>query len=808
MNAADLLAALPPHLSERVRALSGGPAHGGFVLVWMRVAARAHDHPAIDAALRAGDALGLPVFVYHALSERYPYASDRHHRFILEGARDAQVELRARGLGTAFHLERPGHRGAHLKALAAQAALVVTEDLPVPPLTGWTARLTAAVSTPVWAVDCACVVPMLRVPPASSERAFRFRDDLAGLRAERLAAGWTDAPVTRPGFLPPLPFEPVEVATASDADLARLVAACDIDHGVGPVPDTPGGSVAGYARWAAFVEGGGLQRYASTRNDPAREGVSRMSAYLHYGHVSPFRLAREAAAQPGRGPAKYLDELLIWRELAHAWCANQRGLHRLGVLPDWAQSTLQRHAGDPRPAPLSWERLARGQTGDALWDACQRSLLRHGELHNNVRMTWGKALLRWTADPESARATLVDLNHRYALDGRDPSSYGGLYWCLGLFDRPFRPERPITGALRDRTTDWHAPRVRLEVYRGRVGRPPVSPPPRVAVVGAGISGLACARVLHDHGVPVVVFDAATEPGGRSRGRAWGGASIDPGAQFFTARAEAFRRHVESWVCDGVVTPWTARFAELDGGDLRATTPRHPRYVGCGDMGALARHLATGLDLRPGQAVEALVPVEGGWRLSLGDGPPEHADRVVLALPPAEARPLLSAAPGSRAMTDEADGAEMVPCAGLLLRFDAPPPVAFDAVRVRGDGPLAWLARDSSKPGRAPGARWVAHATPAWSAAHRHRPDDHTQAALLEAVCATLGAAAPAQAQLVRWSAARPRADHPPGPPCRMADDGRLGLCGDWLGGARVEGAWRSGVALAGRIMGTLGRTPG
>ena len=117
----------------------------------------------------------------------------------------------------------------------------------------------------------------------------------------------------------------------------------------------------------------------------------------------------------------------------------------LETLPTWAIQTLKRHEKDARKSLYSHESLSRGMTDDPLWNACQHSLLKHGELHNNVRMTWGKAILEWTETPERALEVLIDLNHRYALDGRDPASYGGILWCLGQFDRPFPPEQPILG---------------------------------------------------------------------------------------------------------------------------------------------------------------------------------------------------------------------------------------------------------------------------------------------------------------------------------------------------------------------------
>ena len=268
-----------------------------------------------------------------------------------------------------------------------------------------------------------------------------------------------------------------------------LVAACDIDHGVGPVFHTPGGSAAGYARWDAFVQSGGLRSYARRRNDPLRNGVSRMSAYLHYGMVSPLRLAREAFAEGSDGAEKYLDELLVWRELAYHWCFHTPDPESYEeAVPAWAQETMAEALGDAREV-LDAETLERARTGDALWDVCQTSLLRNGELHNNVRMTWGKAVPLWTRTPREAMARLIDLNHRFALDGRDPSSYGGLLWCLGLFDSPKGPS-PVLGQVRGRRTEVHARRLDVEAYARRVERPAHPSPPRTLVIGAGFAGLS------------------------------------------------------------------------------------------------------------------------------------------------------------------------------------------------------------------------------------------------------------------------------------------------------------------------------
>lgn len=157
-----IVATLPEALHERTRMLKGKslPSSFDFVLYWMRTAARVDENPALEVAIETANNLDLPVFVYHALSERYRYASDRHHTFILQGARDVQASIARRNVAYAFHLERPGQRGPHLKTLSRRAALVITEDMPVEPLRGWTNSLCCAVETPILAVDTACVAPM------------------------------------------------------------------------------------------------------------------------------------------------------------------------------------------------------------------------------------------------------------------------------------------------------------------------------------------------------------------------------------------------------------------------------------------------------------------------------------------------------------------------------------------------------------------------------------------------------------------------------------------------------------------------
>ena len=793
---------LTENLRERCRALNSAEPvpNGDFVLYWMRTACRAHDNPALDAALAASEAHQRPLLVYHALAETYPYASDRHHSFILEGARDVQAEMARRGIGYVFHLERPGHRGPHLRTLAERAVLVITEDMPVEPLHAWAKHVAKRVATPVFAVDTACIMPMALTKRAY-DRAFAFRKATERLRQARLMKPWDDLEPVHPPCQPDdLPFEPLDLQAVSIPD---LVASCEIDHTIAPVPHTRGGSVAGYERWATFRDRR-LKRYARERNNALRaDAVSRMSAYLHYGQVSPFRLAREAADVGGDGATKFLDELLVWRELSYSWCFHRDDHDQLTALPDWAIESLRDHQGDPRPDLLSWETLARGRTGEPLWDAAQTSLIIHGELHNNLRMTWGKALLNWTKDPEDCLQKLIDLNHRYALDGRDPNSYGGLMWCFGLFDRPFDPPKPIIGRVRARPLNSHTRRLDVDSYAAWTARPALSRPPTVGIVGAGLAGLTCARVLKDHGLNVTVFDKGRAPGGRMSRRRADPFQFDHGAQFFTARDPVFRRYVDRWLEDGIIDVWRGKTVTIGPNGLRPLSSPNERpserYVGVPGMNALAKHLAADLNVQVGVQIAGLLRDDHGWHIE-APGLSENVlvDFVVLAIPPVQAISLLSSAPD---ITKRLGDVGMSPCWAAMLGFDKPLDLPFDAAKVD-EGPVAWLARNSSKPMRTASESWVLHAEPSWTNEHLEAAPDDILRSLIDRFCTlTETSISPTYAKAHRWRYAL--ASRPLGEACLFEQDLMLGLCGDWCLAGRVEAAFQSGTALAGRILGNL-----
>lgn len=319
---------------------------------------------------------------------------------------------------------------------------------------------------------------------------------------------------------------------------------------------------------------------------------------------------------------------------------------------------------------------------------------------------------------------------------------------------------------------------------------------RVAVIGAGVAGLSCAKALADGGVTVEVFDKSRGPSGRMSTRRGDGWQCDHGAQYFTARDPDFRAEVETWIARGAAEVWAPRIVAIDGNGLTARQAGVIRYVGTPRMTAPARLMAEALTLSLSHTANRLRREHLQWQIAFEEDLParEGFDAVVLALPSPQAASLL--APVSRPLHDLAWNARMTACWTLMCRFDHAPALDFDAAFVN-TGLLRWIARDSHKPGRPGGETWLLHANSEWSEAFVDTPPEAAAKAMIDAFV-ELGGRPPAEWSAHRWRYADVACKTGPG--YAWDDMKSLGLCGDWLNGGKVEGAWLSGRALARHLL--------
>tara|TARA_B100001564_G_scaffold240250_1_gene203298 strand:- start:2197 stop:4521 length:2325 start_codon:yes stop_codon:yes gene_type:complete len=617
---------LPHHLKERCLFHTGPEADNpSFVLHWMRAALRLDENPTFDVARTIAKELNVPLIVYHGVDERYPHASYRHHRFLLEGAADVAHRAKEIGVDYFLHVTRNGHREPALLDLADDAAVVVTDMVSLLPWSDWTASV--ARKRTVVEVDAHCVLPR----PAfgrTKDRPFRFRNATKREMKRRMDLHWPRCnhgiiriPI---GWKPP--FTPVDAAAELRKDGARdLLSACQIDPTVVPVTDMTGGMLSGMARWNNFLEKG-LSRYHRTRNDASnRTGVSGMSPWLHYGMVAATRLVRDASEHNSKGAEKFIAEMLVFREHAYHHIHDVDQPAAWNQLPDWARASWKKTTmAEP---PLSPMDLERGRSKDSLWDAAQIGMFRHGIMHNNVRMTWGKGIVRWIEEPEAAMRLAQELNDRYALDGRDPNSIAGVMWCFGLFDRPFDPPDTRMGRVRSRDSRDHAARLDMNEYQAWTESPSRGRRLSVGVVGGGLSGRFAARLLDDLGHHVTIYDKGKRASGRLAERI---AEDDTPFQLGTPRLddcpEWAERHIQDWIERGLL--------DADGKHPGLLFPSLLNYLG-EDAHVLQSHLVVGLDAISNGARIRIISPEGPVEV-------DH-DHVFIAVPIEQSRTLLETA---------------------------------------------------------------------------------------------------------------------------------------------------------------------
>ncbi len=409
---------------ERIRLLNDVPARAGakYVLYWALINRRLDSNHGLAFAVETANRLGLPVLVYEGLTCSHPYAEDRFQAFILDGVPDNAARAAELGFGYVFyHRARLSDANDALYRWAKDAAVLVTDDFPGYLARDYNASVPAKIGIPYYVVDSSCIVPMACLPK-QEYAAYTIRPKILRLLDEHL--------------------HPVEVESVKYQwrEPRQQISA---------TPATGGGRKAALRRLHDFLEHD-LARYAKYNREPSQHATSRLSSYLHFGHISSLEIAlavRKHANEHKLIVPEFLEQLIVRRELSFNFARYGPDPRTLTALPDWAQKTLAKHDTDPREWAYTRRQFEQAATHDALWNATQRELLRDGVIHGYYRMYWGKKIIEWSATHQDALDTMIYLHDRYALDGRDPNTYASILWCFGLHDRPWT-ERPIFGMIR------------------------------------------------------------------------------------------------------------------------------------------------------------------------------------------------------------------------------------------------------------------------------------------------------------------------------------------------------------------------
>lgn len=478
----------------RIRTVNDQPVRGDgdFVLYWMIAFRRSTWNFALQRAVELSQQLKKPLVILEALRCDYRWASDRLHRFVLQGMQANRAAFAKKPVLYYPYVE-PKQGAGHglLAALGNSACAIVTDDFPcffLPRMIDVVGR-----RAPICfeAIDSNGILPM-RATDVVFTTAHAFRRFLQ----KELPNHFEEMPERDPLAKKKLPalkklpskiekkWPPAsdEVLEADESVLKKL----PIDHTVLPAAFA-GGSAAAAKMSNHFLEHN-LDRYADDRNQPDDDASSGLSPYLHFGHISshevfaaiarreewsPYKIAEKATGSRegwwGMSPPAeaFLDQIITWREVGYNMCCHRDDYDQFESLPDWARKTLKEHEDDPREHVYSLEEFESAATHDHVWNAAQRQLVREGRMHNYLRMLWGKKILHWTANPRDALEIMIELNNKYAVDGRNPNSYSGIFWTLGRYDRAWGPERPIFGKIRYMTSDSTLRKLKMKEYLQR-----------------------------------------------------------------------------------------------------------------------------------------------------------------------------------------------------------------------------------------------------------------------------------------------------------------------------------------------------
>jgi len=421
---------------ERIKVLNNRqPKNEDFVVYWMQATHRTEHNQALDYAIMLANKLNKPLLVYFGLTDSYPEANERHYYFMLEGLKQVQRSLSQRNIPFLIQNVAPE---IGISSVAKNASAVVVDAGYTKIERQWRNYVASHLLCPLIQIECNVVVPVELVSSKEEYSAATIRPKIKKLVTKFLV-------LNEPSVLKKTQINP-NFSSFESNDVDQAVEKLNIDKSVKKVKTFHGGTASAKGHLKMFIDTK-LDKYADQRNDPTKDLLSQMSPYLHFGQISPIFVALKVLESNNPSMDAYLEQLIIRRELAFNFVFYNKKYDSFEGLPKWAKKSLNQHKNDPREYIYSLNELENAKTHDIYWNAAQKEMLIRGKMHGYMRMYWGKKIIEWTKDPQTAYAHLLYLNNKYELDGRDPNGFTGVAWCFGKHDRPWK-ERLIFGKIR------------------------------------------------------------------------------------------------------------------------------------------------------------------------------------------------------------------------------------------------------------------------------------------------------------------------------------------------------------------------
>lgn len=422
--------------AERIKNLNEkDDTSGKFIIYWMQQSQRTHFNHALTYAIQQANSYKLPLLVYFGLTNTFPEANLRHYRFMLEGLKEIEEELKQQEIKFILRIESP-FKG--IQKLSDEAKMIIVDCGYTRIQQKWRSRVASQINCPLIQVESDVIVPVQTTSSKEEYGAYTIRPKIS----KHLELFIEDMPryrIKNSSISYDFNKQPLD-------HIDSLLKTLSLNTSVAPSPRYHGGYSQAKNLLHIFLTKK-LKYFESKRNNPASEVSSQLSPYLHFGQISPVQIALEALKQPYKEKTAFLEELIIRRELSMNFVYYNKQYDTLHCLPEWAYNSLADHAKDKRDYLYSLKELEQAQTHDRYWNAAQQEMVLTGKMHGYMRMYWGKKIIEWTQTPQQAFEYALLLNNKYELDGRDPNGYAGVAWCFGKHDRAWK-ERPIFGKIR------------------------------------------------------------------------------------------------------------------------------------------------------------------------------------------------------------------------------------------------------------------------------------------------------------------------------------------------------------------------
>lgn len=321
---------------------------------------------------------------------------------------------------------------------------------------------------------------------------------------------------------------------------------------------------------------------------------------------------------------------------------------------------------------------------------------------------------------------------------------------------------------------------------------------KIAVIGAGLSGLVLARELSPY-ADITLFEKARGVSGRMSTRYADPYQFDHGAQFFTAKTDPFKQFLAPLIEKGVVGRWDARFVELTGSEVTASREwgaEDPRYVGIPQMNQISKYLAEELKVELPVRISKIEKHDKHWRLSDEAGEWRgDFDWVISTAPPIQSADMLPKSFIHHAALQEA---KMSGCFTLMLGFEEPLPLLWDAALVH-NSDIGWISVNSSKPGRPESYALLVNSTNSWADQHLADDREAIKSYLCKEASRVIGLDVMQANHIVLHFWAYANIGKQKGEKALLDEENKLAACGDWCIQGRVEAAFTSAMHLANQL---------